>query len=364
MEGLKNNKYLIFALIFALLNMGAIFFIFGFRQYSDSQGYFNAIHFFGGKNMAVDPQRILRPLGPIIALPFEFLGEGAGLIVQNIIFYLLCVILIFKIVDLIYRDRRQALLASIFLVTATPVIESGLAYLTDMGAWFFYLLSLFLTLLYFKNKEEKLLILNAFLSGIGVLMKESGGLGVLFFGMMILLSQEFKLKEKILKIIKFGLIFSIPIILLQLFAYKIFHYTSLDWYMQNTPGAPGEGIFLTAFRYLGQLFIILGILWIPLLRGLYQEYRSRNWERIKIYLALIPSSFSFLLWSTSGSARTVFIFAPLGIILASFGCRKIKPLVLVFLISAMLCFNYYFCLVNQKITFTDIIYNFIQGCIK
>lgn len=152
---MKNNKYLIFALIFAVLNMAAIIFIFGFRTYGDTVSYVDAINWFQGKDVrVVDPWVVLKPLGILMALPFEFLGAGAGLIAQNIVFYLLSTFLIFKIADLIFNDKKQAFLASLFFVTITQVLEVGLAYLTDMGAWFFYLLSIYLTLLYLAKKRD------------------------------------------------------------------------------------------------------------------------------------------------------------------------------------------------------------------
>jgi len=360
MTKLKIDKYLAFALIFALLNMGAIFAIFGAQKYSDSSGYINVIHWFQGKNVKVTPERALRPLGSLIALPFEFLGEGVGLVVQNVIFYLLATFLIFKITELIYHNKKQAFFASLFFVTATPVIESGLAYLTDTGAWFFYLLSLFLTLIYLKKRKEWLITINGFLSGLGVLMKENGGLGVLFFGLMILLSKEFNAKEKVFKIIHFGIFFIIPIAFLQLFMYQHFQFTSLDWYSgQMSGGYTEEGAWLTALRYVGQLFRILGLLWIFFFIGLWRELREKNWERIKIFLALVPSSFSFLLWPTGGSGRAVFIFAPLGIILATYGCKKIGALPMALLLLTILVLNYYFCWLNPTIPFTEIIYTSI-----
>ncbi|MFH1575564.1 MAG: glycosyltransferase family 39 protein [Candidatus Nealsonbacteria bacterium] len=358
-EKFKTNKFFIFASIFALLNMGAIFIIFGFKKYSDSLTDIDLIHWLLGLGGRAAPERILRPLGPILAAPFEFLGDGAGLIVQNIIFYLLCAFLVFKIVDLIYHNKKQAFFASLFFVSATPVIESGLAYLTDMGAWFFYIFSIFLTLLYFKNKNEKLIILNGFLSGIGVLMKENGGLGVLFFGLMILFSCEFSIKEKISKIMRFGIFFLIPILTLQFLMYKYFHFTSLDWYLGNLPGSSGDGLLLTSLRYFGQLFRVLGVLWIFFFIGVFQEWREKNWERIKIYLALLPSSFSFLLWTVGAAGRGVFIFAPLGILLASYGCKKIGVIQTVLLILTILAINYSFCWLNPTIPFVDRLVEFI-----
>lgn len=354
---LKTHKFLVFALIFAFLNMGAIFSIFGFQEYSDTAGYVKVIHWFRGGDAEVAPERILRPLGSLIAIPFEFFGRGAGLIVQNMVFYFLCAFLIFKIADLVYHNKKQALLASIFFVTATSVLEVGLAYLTDMGAWFFYLLSIFLTLLYFKNKDEKLIALNGFLSGLGFLMKENGGLGILFFGLMILLAKEFNVKEKIFKMARFAAFFIIPFAALQIFMYRYFQFTSFDWFLgQMNEGYNEEGPLLTFLRYLGQFFRTMGILWIFLLVGAFRELREKNWERIKIFLALLPSSFSFLLWPTGGGGRVVFIFAPLGILLATYGCKKIRPFILVLIVIAILILNYWFVSVNQEIPFVNLIY--------
>lgn len=369
---IKNNHFLALALALSFFNALAIFIAFGFQKYGDSSDYIRLIHWFLGEGSSFEVERMLRPLGPFLALPLEFLGDGAGLIAQNIFFYFLSCLLIFKIVDLVFQNKKQALFAVLFFMTATPIIESGLAYLTDMGAWCFYLLSIFLTLSYFKNKNEKLLVINGLLSGIGVLMKENGGLGVIFFALMVLFSRDFNIKEKIYKILKFGIIFIAPIVALQVFAYNSFHYTSLDWYLRNPSGSPGEGLFMIFLRYLGQLFRILGLVWLPLLFGLWLAVKEKNPSRNKIYFALIPASFSFLLWSVSASARSVFIFAPLGILLASHGFvswfallgKRGKVLLISVFFAAVLVINYAFCLVNQEIPFTDLIYNFIQRCIK
>lgn len=356
-----KNKYLISALGFAAVNAAVVFFIFGFRAYGDTVSYIDAMHWFQGKEVAVvDPWVVLKPLGILLALPFEFLGEGAGLIIQNIFFYLLSAVLIFKITDLIFDNVKLALFASLFFVTITQVLEVGLAYLTDMGAWFFYLLSIFFTILYFKNKNSKLIILNGFISGLGVLMKENGGLGALFFGLMVLLSMQFGIKEKILKILRFAAFFLIPIILWQAFMYWKFGLTSLDWYLFQLRGfSHGESGGAVMLKYLGQLFRTLGIIWIFFFAGLWQELKERNWQRLKIYLALLPGSFSFFLWPISAGGRSAFVFAPLGIILAVWGAKKIKPLFLALIFTAILILNYWFVSVNQRIPFTDQIYTLL-----
>lgn len=354
-------------MLFALLNMGAIFLIFGAQEYGDSPQIFDVIHWFQGEEIQVAPWRVLRILGPLVAVPFEFLGEGAGLIIQNIIFYLLCAFLIFKITELIYQNKRQAFFASLFFVTATPVIEVGLAYLTDTGGWFFFLLSIYLTLLYLKNKNENLIVINGLLSGLGFLIKESGGLGAPFFGLMILLSRKFGIKEKIFKIVRFGAVFLILIAAVHFFMFKYFQFNSLFFYSEVFKFShPGEEL-LQCFRYLGQLFRVLGILWPLVLIGLWREWQEKDWKRIKTFLALMPSSFIFLFFWPSAGARKVFLFAPLGIFLATYGLsflesklgRKKRALMIILLIFFLLVLNYCFCWFNPMIPFFEKVAEFL-----
>ena len=380
-EKLKNNKYLILTLLFALLNVGAIFLIFGFQLRGDSQSWIDTVHWFQGREVEVSPIRIIRPLGPLIAVPFEFLGNGAGLVVQNIIFYLLGALLIFKITELIYHDKnlassenldsskikKQAFLTSLFFIISPTIIQYGLAYLVDTGAWFFNLLSIFITLVYFKNKDERLIILNGFLSGMGVLLKENGGLGILFFGMMVLLSKEFGIRDKISRIIRFGVFFVIPIAIVQILTFKYLHFTYLDLYAAGGAATRGSSLFLIVLEYLGQFFGVLGILWVFFFIGLRRELLEKDKERTKIYLALILPSFSFLLWSIEAGSRLLFIFAPLGMLLATKGLvfsaeklgKKRGFLMIVALFLIVLILNYTFSWLNPRYQFVEIVARFL-----
>lgn len=369
-EKIKNNKYLVLALVFAFLNMGAIFWFFGFQKYGDSSSYIELIHWFQGKGIAGDLDfslLIIKPLGPLIALPFEFLGEGAGLIVQNILFYFFTAFLIFRIIELVFHNKEQALLGTILFTTALPMIYFGLSYMTDMGAWFFSSLSIYLTLLYLKHKDEKLIVINGLLSGIGALFKTNGGLGILFFLMIILLSKEFNLKEKFFKILKFGIPFSLPIMIFQIYLFAFLHTTTLNEYSsyrhafftQELPWLEAQpesvyyhlggftsiiyayaGDFLKAFGIIGLFFALI---------GLWREWLQKNKERVKIYLALLPFSFSFLVYPPIDS-RFAFISTPLLILLATSGLIYLKDilpgrkgvLAIAILIASHIVFNYYF----------------------
>lgn len=353
------NKHLVFAIVFALLNIAAIFFIFGLRVYGDTPEYLGTIKWFLGKGENMHLRRLVTPVGLWLAIPFEVFGSGAGLIIQNIIFYLLSAILVFKITELIYQNQRQALLASMFFITAVPALSNAISYLTDAGGWFFYLLSLFLTLLYFEGRKSRLIPLNGFLSGLGFLLKESGGFGVLFFLLMVLLSKDFKIKEKILKILGFGIFFFVPVLAWQAWTFKYFNFTVFHNYLIARPGSEGEALALIFLRYIGQLFIVMGILWPFILIGLKRELIEKNWQRIKIFLALLPSSFIFLAWSTWAGARTVFYFAPLGILLATYGLRERKLAIIALITASFIIFNYYFVWVNPKVAFIDKLYGII-----
>lgn len=364
-----KNRFLIYAMIFAFLNALAISFIFGFKHYGDTVVFLDAIDWFKGKIDAsyLRPYHGLRPLGTFLALPFEFLGPGAGLVVQNFVFYFLAVFFIFEITEIVFNDPKKSFLASVFFASATPVLDVGLAYLTDMGAWCFYIFSLFLTLLFFQKRNDKLIFLNGLVSGIGFLIKENAALGICFFVFMILLSNEFNLKEKIKKIFKFVFPFLIPVIILQIVVYNIFGSTSYDWIASRAPTKIGESFIVTSLRYLGQLFRILGLIWPFILLGLWRELKEKNAFRMKVFLALIPSSFSFLLWTTSAGARTVFIFAPLGILLAVKGIsffesllsERFKKPAVVLVLSLFIISNYCFSLINPNIAFVDMVAGFL-----
>lgn len=352
----KEQKYIIWVFLFGIINMFLIAFVFGFVHYTDSRSYIETIHFFSGTTDTVHLHRLLHPLGPLLALPFEYIDPGAGLIVQNIIFYFLSIFLVFKIVVEIFSNKRQAFFSVILFASAIPVLKVGLAYLTDTGAWFFYFCSVLLSLYYIKKRDFIFLGLSALLSGVGVLMKENGGLGLLFFTSLILLIHDIGWKDKFKKIFLFSLFFLFPIIIFQVYVYLAFEYTYLDWYLYNSEAFLfnyGIGWLALSHTY-GMLKTLNYTGWLLFLVGLAVFFYEKSKGLIKkettvILLALLPSSFSFLLWPAS-EIRLTFIFVLLGVLLASKGMIFLESLlygkggkVLVFLFLIIIIFlNYTF----------------------
>lgn len=122
------------------------------------------------------------------------------------------------------------------------------------------------------------------------------------------------------------------------------------------------GGFKLILAHLSGLYRSLGPIGWPLaLIGLWREWREKSFERAKIYLALLPSSFSFLAWPST-DARLVFVFAPLGILFLIRGLIYLKEvlagkrgkLVVIVIILGAIILNYYFHLVGDYFPFIEI----------
>lgn len=367
LEKTKNEKYLLLALLFIILNAIAIILLFGFQDTGEGGIIIrDDIHGLLGQaeTSFFHCARRFSALGILIAAPFEFLGDGAGLILQNLFFYLFSAYLIFRIIELVFHNREQAFLGTLLYIASLPILQFGLGYSNDMGGWFFFILSIFLTLLYLKNRNEKLIILNGFLSGLGFSMKENGCLGILFFIMIILLIKEFNFREKFFKILKFGIPFLLPILILQTYMYITFRCTSWHWWRinqelhstQTLRDQPGQiysylnsyASFL--YNYAGEFSKSFGIIGLFLsIIGIWKECLHKNKERLKIYLALVPPSFVFL-GSFACNSRLSFISTPLMVLLASYGLVYLKSifsekkgsLIIFILAMSHVVFNYYF----------------------
>ena len=198
----NKNRYLLYAIIFATIVLILKLAVAGANDIPDSRGYLQVVEILKG-NIDItsvtsnnDKSRFLRPLGSLIALPFSFIvGARNGFIIGNSIFYLLSVGLMFQIVKKLYSDKI-ALYASLLYASSPVVTTFGIAIMQDMGIWFFYLGTIFLTLWFFKNdtlserrnKSIYLFYVGLFI-GFGLLMKESVIAGYIFLCLIAFFSK-------------------------------------------------------------------------------------------------------------------------------------------------------------------------------
>lgn len=321
------KKYLLFSLILALFNaiVLLVFFVPRFNH-PDTDQYISTIKYIVGEpGGELIPSRILKPLPILIgAWLTPIIRAEYTLIFQNLIFYFLSVWLVFLFVYRLYKNEKQAFYGTVIYIGAYPMLAYGLASLTDMPGWFFYLFSALIALNFLKKPQLKITLLAGFIAGFGMLFKESVAAAPIFFASLILIATQFPLKEKLKYIFIFGTAFIIFPIINSIFMYKFYSFTYLDWFKLG--GIYGEatngGFYMVS---LPRIFIEIGrvllIGWIFVFFGILKEFTLKNIERIKILFAFIPPSLSFFAWSYPHN-RMIYIAAPLLVLLGSFGVLR------------------------------------------
>jgi|GEM_PF-3106790 len=345
------KKYLLLTLVVALLNatLLVIFFVPRFNH-SDTPEYISTIKYIlGDPEGQVFLHRILNPMPILIGAAFtSVLGAKNTLVAQNLVFYFLSVYLIFILVYRFYQNEKQAFYGAILYMGAYPMLTFGLAPLTDMPGWFFYLLSVLITLNLLKKTQLKTAFLSGFIAGFGMLFKESVAVAPIFFVSLLFVAIRLPLKEKLKYILVFGAAFSFFPIINSVILHRLYSYFYLDTF--RIGGIRGD-IVVTGFYMISSLRIVveigrvLLIGWLFVLLGGLKEFVLRNIERIKVLIAFIPASLSFFLWCYPHN-RMIFIAAPLLILLGSLGILrnyknpKINIFVELGLLSLYLFVNY------------------------
>lgn len=342
------RKYLLLSFIFALLNAVLLLIVFVPRfNHTDTPQYISTIKYIlGDPTGEVFLHRILNPMPILIGAAISPLfGVENVLIVQNLIFYFLSVWLIFLLIFRLYHNEKQAFYGTVLYITAYPILAYGLASLTDMAGWFFYLLLVFISLSFLKNPQLKTALLSGLVAGFAILFKENVAAAPLFFVSLILIAARISFKEKLKYILVFGVSFLFFPIINSIVLHNLYSYFYLDAYVYGGLGAT-SGFYMVSFaRILIEIGRVLLVGWVFVLLGGLKEFALKNMERIKILLAFLPPSLSFFLWCFPHN-RIIYIAAPLLVILGSFGILRnfknyqINTFVEMFLLSFYILVNY------------------------
>lgn len=319
------KKYLAFSLIFAAINaiLLLVFFVPRFNH-TDTQQYVATIKYLSGEPSGeLFLHRILKPLPLLISVPLtSFFSIEDTLIFQNLIFYFLSVWLIFLLIYRIYQSERQAFYGVVLYAGAYPMLAYGLAELTDLSGWFFYILSVFLSLNFLKNPNLKTAVLPGFVAGLGMFFKESTAAAPIFFTTLLFFATQNPLKEKLKYFSYFGIAFFTPVLINSVIIYKIYHYSYFQWYWNISHHGESSGFYAYSFLRTtieaGRVFVFG---WIFFILGILKEIKSKNQERQKVLLSFVPPSLSFFLWSFPHN-RIIFIAAPILVLLGSLGVLR------------------------------------------
>jgi hypothetical protein len=319
------KKYLLLSLIAAFFNAAVLLVFFVPRfNHTDTQQYVSTIKYvLGEEGGEVFPARILKPLPILIAaLLNPVLSPKNALIAQNVIFYFLSAWLIFLLIYRIYRNEKQAFYGVILYIGAYPMLAYGLASLTDISGWFFYILSVLIALNFLEKPVLKTAFLSGLVAGFGMLFKENSAAAPIFFASLMFIAVKVPFKEKLKYLLTFGAAFAIFPAISSVFIYKLYSYSYLDWFGVSKVSAGGGALYvISPLRILIEAGRVFLIGWIFVLLGAIKEFTQKNIGRIKVLLAFIPSSLSFFVWIYPHN-RMMYIAAPLLVFVASFGILR------------------------------------------
>jgi len=318
-----NNfkKYLLISFAFALLNAVLLLAIFvPSLNHSDTEQYISTINYFTGESGGeLYLHRVLKPLPVFISVLLNpILDAKNALIFQNLIFYFLSVWLVFLLIFRLYKSEKQAFYGTVLFAAAYPMLAYGLAALTDLSGWFFYLASVLVSLKFLESPKVKTALLAGLVAGLGMLFKESLAAAPIFFAFLLFIATNLSLKEKIKYLFCFGSAFILPVLINSIVIYKAYSYSYLHWYWDVWHHGEGDFYAYSVLRILIEIARVLFIGWIFVVLGAVKEFYLKNKERAKILIALVFPSLSFFLWSFPHN-RIIFIAFPLICLLGSFG---------------------------------------------
>ncbi|MBN2094137.1 MAG: glycosyltransferase family 39 protein [Candidatus Zambryskibacteria bacterium] len=284
----------------------------------------------------------------------------------NGIFYVFMGLSAYLLIKEMFGDKLTAFLGALFLVVNYAVVVFGLAYMMDMGGWFFYMVSLYFSYKYFKNDNEsdKWLYLSSVLVGLGGLYKEYAFVAyVVIFGIIIFRDWTDWLKI-LKKVIITGCISFGPFLLLNIYGFLKFDYTYLDWFLEQKKYS-FQNKTLEFIKSFGSIFNFGWLLFFPgfylLLNRTKNMIKSKIINRDLIFIWLVIfSCISVLLWPVV--TRVLFITMPAAILVSSLFIKKLSrnlrlcitlPILALYMISSYFMDSFILDFVNLPLGFLE-----------
>jgi hypothetical protein len=284
---------------------------------SDYQDYIETAKFFSGQTGALQlPFEILKPLNPMLVALLGFIvGIPHAFILQSTLFYFALIVAMYLLAREFFEGDFIAGTAGVLMASSYPVLKYGLDIYADAGAWFFYVISLWLTLTFLKNPSRNVLFWNIAVITLGFLWKEYSIVAAIIFGLTLLVHPVLSIRKKAAAIAWFAGVFLVVNLLWQGVVWELYHYTYLDWY--HSGGTPGFATQWTPNNVIKSFAALLGLLWLAVPVGLYKVRRLN--ERQKVFLlCAVPPPFIALLWGFV-SSRLFFVIAVPFMLLGFFG---------------------------------------------
>jgi hypothetical protein len=302
---------------------------------SDYSSYIATAQVFAGLEAPEFPARILKPLAPaLVALGAPYFGFRTSFIGEVALLYLAFALVFYFLAFTFLKDRRLALIATLFSILSYPLLRYGLDLYTETGALFFYVLALGLTFQYLETPARRTLVLASLIIGAGLLWKEYVVINGLILG-IVLLFEAIPTREKIKNLLVLGVLSLGPSLLVQLWVYSAFGYTYLDWY--RTGGVGGFATEYTLYNLTKSLAALLGLAWLLVPAGLTRWTLLTQTQRRFLTIAIPPTLIGFC-WGFV-SSRLFYVMAPSWILIATIGLSSLPRNIQNLLVAVVLIAN-------------------------
>lgn len=319
----EKRTFAALLLALAALYAGAVFVLHPFSRIpDDAPSYLEAIEVVGGADTPEGfmPNRILTT--PLTLLSVRALAPLAGgylpawAALNSAFFFGLGIVSYLWLRRLFGADA--ALFGALLIAANYDVLVFGIAYLTDIGGWFFYLLALYFLAGYARSGARRDILFASLAAGVGGLFKEYALVAAIPIGAMLLFDHGRRPLALIRESFLPALLAAGPLLLVHGWVFAAYHFTYLDWYRFNDRAYGYHAWLPNAIKSFGA---VLNLLAVPAAFGAYVSARAARLDRRTIFLAslLVPACVIFL-WP-SITERVVFLAVPAA---AAFACAAFE----------------------------------------
>lgn len=242
-------------------------------------------------------------------------------LLMNSLFYILAGLFFYSLLQRIFLDSKTAFLGTLFLSTNYAILVFGLSNLMDMGGWFFYIASLYYSYRYLEDKENKWLWIASAIVGIGGLFKEYAFLAYVVILGAVIFTEWKNWKEVVKKIFLTGLLAFVPIIVMNIYSFYVYHYTYLSWY-SNQDAYSYQNKIVEYIKSFGSLFNFGWFLFLPGIYILFKRTKEvfHDPRLLFIWLVILSSCVVFV-WPVV--TRVLFITVPALVLVSSIFIKSI-----------------------------------------
>jgi len=303
----------------------------GWEHFPDSYDYIQGIDAVLLNEDWYDYKIAFYPGAVYFSIPFTLFFDNTNSFgFHNLVLYIMSGPMFYLFVNKLTENQKFSMYSSLFFVTSFPVIYWGLGILSDLGSWFFIILSYYLIISIVNNNfERRRLILGAFVTGIGVLYKTTVGCTAIFFTLLVIINPNKSERSKlIISWLLFATISFLPLLINQFYimenwnlSYELFINEKLS---PNSDHTGVHDLKLTNIYKIYTFIIAFPIFPISLLGLLKLKQRISKINYLYVQLIFLSCFIMvFILSRDVASPRWTFIMFPSLYILLALGLRLI-----------------------------------------